>query len=69
LGGVRRDGPGERPGHEEGEDRVVKADPVTLDHKDLIDALNALHMSIDRDLLMRADPHELSRVDTPAEPD
>ncbi len=40
---------------------VVKSDPVGLDHPDLIDALNALHMSIDGNtLLLRADPRELA---------
>jgi hypothetical protein len=48
---------------------VVRGDPVTLDHTDLIDALNALHMGIDRDLLTRIEPPELGRVDTPAELD
>lgn len=43
---------------------VVQAERVTLDHPDLIDALNALRMSIDRDLLLRAKPHELGRVET-----
>ena len=47
---------------------VVKADPIALDHSDLVDALNVLHMSIDHgSLLLRANPYELGRVDTPAE--
>jgi RES domain-containing protein len=44
---------------------LVKAVPVTLDHPDLIDALNALHVSIDRNtLLLRANPGELAPADT-----
>lgn len=43
---------------------VVKAEVVTLEHPDLIDALNALHMSIDREtLLMRANPGDLAPAD------
>ncbi|MDB5071079.1 MAG: hypothetical protein JWM87_2190 [Candidatus Eremiobacteraeota bacterium] len=43
---------------------LVKALPVTLDHPDLIDALNALHVSIDRNtLLLRANPVELAPAD------
>jgi RES domain len=44
---------------------VVKAEPVTLDHPDLIDALNALRMRIDSGtLLLRAHPGELAPADT-----
>lgn len=40
---------------------VIKADAVTLDHPDFIDALNALHMSIDHGTtLLRATPQELA---------
>ncbi len=47
---------------------VVQAVRVTLDHTDLIDALNALHMSIDiNTLLLRANPQDLGRVDAPTE--
>ena len=43
---------------------LVRAVPVTLDHAHLIDALNALHMSIDRDtLLLRANRVELGSAD------
>ena len=43
---------------------LVKAVHVTLDHPDLIDALNALHVSIDRNtLLLRANPVELAPAD------
>jgi RES domain len=43
---------------------VVNAEPITLDNTFLIDALNTLHMRIDRDtLLLRANPRELERAD------
>jgi hypothetical protein len=44
---------------------VARAAPVTLDHPDLIEALNALHIDIDtKTLLLRADPQQL-REPTP----